>query len=184
MLCPRKDVVSQSALLRIFGSMRIVHAIYLICLLISFEGRISDATQAEILMADSLANIPGIDTFKVGGRTVVSSFDSGTTQEQNELDTAVDNIRREVFGIANREEELLTNATIEKNPDQGASFPGGTAAMDKFIAKHLVYPLTALQNEVVGAVMVRFVVETDGRIAGIVVQKASDMDVMRPQWIY
>lgn len=136
------------------------------------SGCVSDAAQAELLASDSALNVPGVDTFMVGKRDSDSDSDTaGRSAEQMEVDTAADNIRREIFGTGNREEELSTNTAIEKNPDVGPYFPGGTVAMDKFIAKNLIYPLVAFQNDISGTVQIRFVVETDGRISGIGVQR-------------
>jgi TonB family protein len=78
------------------------------------------------------------------------------------------------------------------NPDVGPSFPGGSGAMDAYIAKKKVYPLIAFQNEIKGTVMVKFVVERDGKIGGIRVVRGlgygcdeAAIDLIRgmPKWI-
>jgi TonB family protein len=48
-------------------------------------------------------------------------------------------------------------------------FPGGEAAMDKWIDKHLIYPEEARQEGVKGRVMVSFTVLTDGSLDGVTV---------------
>lgn len=46
-------------------------------------------------------------------------------------------------------------------------FPGGEAAMRKYLMDNLVYPAQALRNEVSGSVQVSFVVNTDGSIVDV-----------------
>src|SRR5690606_30116806 len=46
-------------------------------------------------------------------------------------------------------------------------FPGGEAAMRKFLADNLNYPLPARRDEVSGTVHVSFVVNTDGSIVDV-----------------
>lgn len=63
-----------------------------------------------------------------------------------------------------QEKEIIT-------VDEEASFPGGRSAMMQFLAKNLHYPERAIENEFQGKVHVRFIVETDGSISDIKVQK-------------
>ncbi len=46
-------------------------------------------------------------------------------------------------------------------------FPGGEAAMRKFLADNLVYPMQARRDGVSGTVHVNFVVNTDGSIVDV-----------------
>lgn len=50
-------------------------------------------------------------------------------------------------------------------------FPGGTAALYKFLGKHLKFTEVAIQNNISGTVIVQFVVERDGSISNIEVIK-------------
>lgn len=77
------------------------------------------------------------------------------------------------------------------NPDIGPSFPGGSDGMNAYITKKKVYPLVAFQNEIKGTVMVKFVVERDGKIGGIKVLRGlgygcdeAAIDLVRgmPKW--
>ena len=43
-------------------------------------------------------------------------------------------------------------------------FPGGKAALQKFIKQHLKYPAEALENKIEGKVLVEFKIEFDGTI--------------------
>lgn len=56
--------------------------------------------------------------------------------------------------------------------EQMPRFPGGTAALMKFISKHLKYPQTAVDNGVQGRVTCRFLVGQDGTV--------SDVEILKP----
>lgn len=53
--------------------------------------------------------------------------------------------------------------TVEINP----SFPGGEAALAKFLQKNIRYPRMALENDITGRVSVQFIVDWEGNITGI-----------------
>jgi protein TonB len=57
------------------------------------------------------------------------------------------------------------------DPDIPAAFPGGEVELQKFIKENLKYPDTCIALEAKGRVFMRFVVETDGSITNIEVEK-------------
>ena len=76
--------------------------------------------------------------------------------------------------------------------DQQPSFPGGTNALNTFIASNLKYPAVAQENGIQGRVIVKFIVEKDGSISNVEVDRSVDPDLdneaMRvvkamPKWI-
>ena len=67
----------------------------------------------------------------------------------------------------NQEENALVD------PDIPAAFPGGEVELQKFIKENLKYPDTCIALEAKGRVFMRFVVETDGSITNIEVEKNS-----------
>lgn len=54
------------------------------------------------------------------------------------------------------------------------SYPGGEAAMMKYLQKNLKYPMVAKENGVKGTVYVQFVVEKDGKVDDIVIARSVD----------
>ena len=56
--------------------------------------------------------------------------------------------------------------------EQDAEFPGGQAALLKYIRENTKYPAIALEQDVQGMVILRFVVERDGRVGDIEVKKS------------
>jgi len=55
--------------------------------------------------------------------------------------------------------------------DEPAEFPGGTAAMRKFLADNLQYPQTAQELELQGKCYLQFVVSAAGNISNVTVQR-------------
>ena len=58
--------------------------------------------------------------------------------------------------------------------EQMPQFPGGPAAMIKFIADSLRYPSVACENRIEGRVVVRFVVDCKGNIVNPLVVRSVD----------
>lgn len=75
--------------------------------------------------------------------------------------------------------------------DQQPSFPGGTNALNTFIASNLKYPVFAQEKGIQGRVVVKFIVEKDGSISNVEVDRSVpglDNEAMRvvkamPKWI-
>ena len=63
--------------------------------------------------------------------------------------------------------------------EQPAEFPGGQAAMMKWLSSNIRYPEAAQQNEIQGRVVVKFVVEKDGSVSQVQVVKGIDKDLDR-----
>lgn len=68
---------------------------------------------------------------------------------------------------APKEEEVMDNSIVEVQ----ASYPGGEAALLRFVSENLVYPSIAQEQEIQGTVVLRFRVEKDGSIGEIVIKK-------------
>lgn len=61
--------------------------------------------------------------------------------------------------------------------EQPAEFPGGQAAMMKWLSNNIRYPESAQQNGISGRVVVKFIVEKDGSISGASIVKGVDRDL-------
>lgn len=66
------------------------------------------------------------------------------------------------------EEEIVDNSIVEVP----ASYPGGDAAVLKFVSENLIYPIEARNAGLQGTVVLRFIIEKDGSIGQIVVRKS------------
>jgi protein TonB len=80
---------------------------------------------------------------------------------------------------------------IFKPVDQEPTFPGGMAKLYQYILKNVKYPKEALENKVQGKVLVGFVIEKDGTLIDINVEKSlspeTDAEALRlikncPKW--
>lgn len=89
-------------------------------------------------------------------------------------------------------EQVKVAEEIIEFPDVEASFPGGAAALKQFIRDNVVYPEMAMEMNEQGKVYLSFVVEKDGSITNIKVERgvSSDLDreakrVVRsmPKWV-
>ena len=63
--------------------------------------------------------------------------------------------------------------------EQPAEFPGGQAALKKWLSNNMRYPEAAQQNDIQGRVVVNFVVEKDGSIGHVKIAKGVDKDLDR-----
>lgn len=88
----------------------------------------------------------------------------------------------------NAEEKIYTFVALENPP----KFPGGIAEFYKFLGENIKYPEAAYQNKIQGNVFVSFVVEKDGSITNVKVDKGlgygTDEEATRvlsvsPNWI-
>ena len=59
-------------------------------------------------------------------------------------------------------------------PDEMPEFPGGEAALVKFITSNIVYPDSSRIYEIQGKVVVRFVVQADGSVGKVEVLRHMD----------
>ena len=68
-------------------------------------------------------------------------------------------------------EEIFT--AVEQMPQ----FPGGEAELLKYISQHIKYPTMAAENNIQGRVVVKFVVQKDGKVGEVVVLRGKDPDL-------
>jgi len=64
-------------------------------------------------------------------------------------------------------------------PDVEAQFPGGAAELQKWIAQNVQYPQTSIEMNEQGKVYLSFVVEPDGSVSNIVVERGVSADLDR-----
>jgi TonB family protein len=77
-------------------------------------------------------------------------------------------------------------------PDVEAGFPGGTAGLQRWIVQNVQYPQTSIEMNEQGRVYLSFVIEKDGSISNIVIERGVSPDLDReakrvvrtmPNWI-
>jgi protein TonB len=77
------------------------------------------------------------------------------------------------------EEEEAPAAEIIDFPDVEAEFPGGAAELQRWINQNVQYPETAIEMEDQGKVYLSFVVEPDGSITNIKVERGVTKELDR-----
>ena len=85
------------------------------------------------------------------------------------------------FRLAHNQVSTITPSTQDNDSDevfraveQMPVFPGGDAALMKYIDSHLQYPPTAMENGIQGRVIVQFVVTKTGKIGDVKVVRGVD----------
>ncbi len=68
-------------------------------------------------------------------------------------------------------EEIFT--AVEQMPQ----FPGGEGELLKYISTHIKYPTMSAENNIQGRVVVKFVVQKDGKVGEVVVLRGKDPDL-------
>ena len=104
-------------------------------------------------------------------------------QKDNEEGTEDRNVTRTL------KEEVVVEKPVEKpkevkeeifrSVEQMPQFPGGDAALLKYLSSHINYPPMAAENNVQGKVLLQFVVEKDGKVGEVKVVRSVDKDLDR-----
>lgn len=104
------------------------------------------------------------DDIELDEQEIISSEDDQSqVQQQTYVAPApVEEVEEEA------EEQIFT--VVEKNPE----FPGGAAALMKYLKDNINYPVIAQENGIQGRVICQFVVNRDGRIVDAVVLRGVD----------
>ena len=104
-------------------------------------------------------------------------------QKDNEKGTEDRNVTRML------KEEVVVEKPVEKKEEkkeevfrsveQMPQFPGGEAALMKYLQSHINYPPMAAENNVQGKVVVQFVVDKTGKVGEVKVVRSVDKDLDR-----
>ena len=98
-----------------------------------------------------------------------------TTFDQGTDDLNVVRVHKEEIIVEEKhepvKEEIFT--VVEQMPQ----FPGGEAELLKWISNHIKYPTMAAENNIQGRVVVKFVVQKDGKVGEVVVLRGKDPDL-------
>lgn len=81
-----------------------------------------------------------------------------------------------VFG--NAQTDVITNdEVIRTSVEVAPQFPGGQAALLKYLSDNIQYPPQAAANGVKGKVVVQFVIEKDGHVGDVRVLRSVDKEL-------
>ena len=113
----------------------------------------------------------------------VKETETAFGQKDNEKGTEDRNVTRTL------KEEVVVEKPVEKpkevkeevfrSVEQMPQFPGGEAALMKYLQSHINYPPMAAENNVQGKVVVQFVVDKTGKVGEVKVVRSVDKDLDR-----
>ncbi len=132
-------------------------------------------TQIAIVDADKVKNeVMDMDTQKEDNtaRGVVTQEGSDDADKFKAVQEQVV-VKEPEPEVKHKEEEIFVAV------EQQAEFPGGQAALMKWLSNNIRYPESAQQNDIQGRVIVKFVVEKDGSIGNATILKGVDRDLDR-----
>ncbi len=96
----------------------------------------------------------------------------------------------ETLPVKDTTEREVIHVLLDESPE----FPGGSAALNRFLVENLVYPQRALDEKLTGKCYLQFVVNADGTISNPVVRRGvpncpeCDAEAIRvvqlmPKWV-
>lgn len=133
-------------------------------------------TQIAIVEADKVKNeVMDMETQKEDNtaRGIVNQEGSDDADKFKAVQDQVIVKEPEPEVVKPKEEEIFVAV------EQQAEFPGGQAALMKWLSNNIRYPESAQQNDIQGRVVVKFVVEKDGSIGQATIAKGVDKDLDR-----
>ncbi|MBL6731218.1 MAG: TonB family protein, partial [Bacteroidia bacterium] len=86
--------------------------------------------------------------------------------EDNEIDQ---NTEMEIYEQEEEEPEETNEVFEIFDVSEKATFPGGDAGLQRFIAENITFPPMALENDMQGTVNVMFVVDKSGRVRDVTI---------------
>lgn len=130
------------------------------------------ATEKPVMPKCLAANAPALpDDVVLGGICIIDSTDNESLTDENYI-----------------EGEINDDYLI---PEEDPEFPGGQAALEKYIQDHIVYPQEAIDPHIEGRVFLTFVIEKDGSVSNVKIlrdigggcgQAAKDVVKTMPKW--
>ena len=100
-----------------------------------------------------------------------TDFDKGTD------DLNVVRVHKEEIIVEEKKPEPLEDDKVFEVVEQKPQFPGGEAALLKWVSEHIRYPAMAQENNIQGRVIVQFVVTKTGDVGEVKVVRGKDPDL-------
>ncbi len=100
-----------------------------------------------------------------------TDFDKGTD------DLNVVRVHKEEIIVEDKKPEPVDDDKVFEVVEQKPQFPGGEAALLKWVSEHIRYPAMAQENNIQGRVIVQFVVTKTGDVGEVKVVRGKDPDL-------
>lgn len=150
-----------------------------------------DAVFAEEVIAEIRSEAP-LPPPPVPEQTTILKVVENDVKVKDDLQIEAEPTQEETIKPVNPLEGIADDQQIYAAVESMPVFPGGSAALYKFIRENLRYPKAALDKGIQGRVIITFIVETDGSISSIKVikgigsgceEEAVRMIASMPRWI-
>lgn len=105
--------------------------------------------------------------------------DENTQTKENEPDPPKPEVLVKTPVITAPVTQPVVQDEIVEYPDVEATFPGGSAAMQRWISENVNYPQTSIEMNEQGRVYLSFVVEKDGSITNVSIVRSVSPDLDR-----
>ncbi len=151
--------------------------------------RIEEPEKPEVLKEELLNTVKLTEIAIVHDNEVKEELKSQDDLKQTETavgkvneDRGVDDIiqakeHKEVVVVEEKKPEPVDDNKVFDAVEQNPQFPGGEAALLKYVASHIRYPSVAQENGIQGRVTVQFVVTKTGSIGQVKVVRGKDPDL-------
>lgn len=106
----------------------------------------------------------------VADKNTQNSSDEQTSQSAPGAESVAEPVKEEKTPATDANEVYTV---VEKKPQ----FPGGEAAMMKYVGENIRYPENAFKNKVQGRVIVQFVVQKDGKVGEVKILRGTDEEL-------
>lgn len=147
------------------------------------EQELEEVVQEELLNTQKVTEVLIADDAEVE-----EEFKSQDEMKEDDRAIGAVNEDRGVDDIINAQEHKEVVVVEEKAPDpepdkvweaveQPPMFPGGEAALLKYVGDNLHYPQLAIENNVQGTVIVMFVVTKTGQVGEVKIARSKDPDL-------
>jgi protein TonB len=120
------------------------------------------------LLASFAFGFTGDDDFEDEDEDEIQPVTDQVQAIQNPVDTQVSELQTEPVNVPEPSFNDIAPVIIA---EEMPSFPGGDVALLKFIAKNTQYPTEAKENNIQGQVIVRFCVNTSGKVQQLSILK-------------
>ncbi len=153
------------------------------------QQRIEEPEQPEVLKEELLNTVKLTEIAIVHDNEVKEEIKSQDEMKETETaigkvneDRGVDDIiqakeYKEVVVVEEKKPEPVDDNKVFDAVEQNPQFPGGEAALLKYVASHIRYPSAAQENGIQGRVTVQFVVTKTGAIGQVKVVRGKDPDL-------
>lgn len=100
----------------------------------------------------------------VGGYGIAAAQDVATVDTRTSATQVVEKQNKVKQAKVVTLQTAKDGQTVEENPDKWPDFPGGQKKLFKWLSANIKYPKEAQANKEQGRVIVRFVIDKDGKV--------------------